>query len=370
MDIAVIIPQLEFIGGAEKFSIECMKRWQKKHDITLYSTSFNENFLKDFGLDINFIKLKRFFRPLKRYKDLGISLEMRRMANQIDKHEIYNLHLFPANLIEKHPSIWFPHEPPRMLYDLNSFFFGSNYVKLHKKIIGRFYFPILRYINEKYTLVDEIVANSFYSKLYLEEVYKRKINNIIYPGVDWKAFKYKKGYPNVILTVNRLHPEKRVDLIIKSMPYLADYKLWIVGNGIHKQNLEMLTKNLNLEDRVKFFGVVKETKLKELYSQCFCTVYTPLREPFGMVALESMAAGKPIIGCNEGGFTEIVENKRNGFLIDPTPEKIAEKVIYLSKNLDIYKDISENCRNKSKKYSWDNTAKKLLRLFKVTTKNE
>jgi len=363
LDIAIVIPKLDSIGGGEKFLIECMKRWQKKHELTLYTTSLDKRLLKEYKLDINLTKLTKYVKN-DRLELLTLPFEMKRLQNQIDGHEIYNFHSFPTNLVNKHPSIWIPQEPPRILYDLQPFFFKNPNTKFYKKLMGKIYFPILRYINERYTVVDEIIANSYYSKRYLENVYKQKVNSVIYPGVDWESFKYRKSFSNVILTVNRLHPEKRVDLAIKAMKHL-DKQLWIIGDGFFRSNLEKLTEKLKLKDKVKFLGTVSESTLRNLYSKCFCIVYTPIREPFGMVALESMAAGKPVIGCDVGGFTEIIENGKHGFLIkDPNPKKIAEKIIYLSNNQDIYDSMCKNCRKKSKEYSWEKTANQLLKVFK------
>lgn len=358
----MIIPRLESIGGGEKFFMECLLRWQNKNDITIYTTYLNENLIEEFGIksDIEIIK------PL--IKNKGINLmtlpfEMGRLSDKIGNHEVYNPHLFPTNLIQNHPSVWFPHEPPRMLYDLKEYILKRKDLSLSKRSLFKSFSPFIRYINFKHTQSDEIVANSFYSKEYLEKVYKREVGHVVYPGVDWERYAIKRGNENILLVVNRLFPEKRVDLAIKALQYLEDHILWIVGTGTHEKKLQKLVLDLGLEKRVKFWGYVSEIKLREIYSECFCTIFTPLREPFGMVALESMAAGKPVIGCKEGGFTEIIENGNHGFLIDPEPEKIAEKIIYLRENEDVYKKMSENCIKTAKIYSWDKTSNELLTIL-------
>ncbi|MGC9516358.1 MAG: glycosyltransferase [Methanomicrobiales archaeon] len=370
MDIACIIPKLNTIGGGEKFLIECIKRWQKKNEITLYTTSLDQKIIDEYSLEIQVKLLDTFFSTNSKKGFLTLPLEIRRFKNQINDHEIYNPHLFPTNLIDIHPSIWYPHEPPRVLYDLNQFFFKRKDINLSEKLLGRFYFPILRFMNENYTKIDNIVANSHFSKVYLEKVYKKDINNVVYPGVDTKNFNYSKKFNNVLLTVNRLFPEKRVDLSIKAMQYIDDFELWIVGEGSFKTYLKKLSEKLEVSDRVKFCGFVDEKELFRIYAKCFCTLYTPLREPFGMVALESMAAGKPLIACKDGGFTEIVQNGIHGFLVDNNPKIIAEKVNYLINNIDLYNNMCKACRKDSKKYSWDSTSNKLLNLFKKNVYNK
>lgn len=362
MNIGMIIPKLDSIGGGEKFFLECLSRWQMNNDVTVYTTSFNENLLKEFRINVNVELIK----PIIKNPSLSLMtlpLEMKGLSKKIGKHDVYNPHLFPTNLIKNKPSVWYPHEPPRMLYDLKKYLMKRNDISLFKKILFYSYSDILKYINDHYTTVNEIVANSYYTKNYLENVYKKNINHVIYPGVDWENYKFKKGKENIILVVNRLFPEKRVDLAIKSMEFLKDYVLWIVGDGVYSETLKKLVLEMGLENRVKFWEKVSEKKLIELYSECFCTVFTPLREPFGMVALESMASGKPVIGCNNGGFTEIVKNGIHGFLIDPYPKKIAEKIIYLSENKDLYEKMCKECRMESQKYSWNSTSENLYNIL-------
>ena len=358
----MIIPRLDGHGGAEKFFLECAVRWQKKNDVTIYTTSFNKDLIKEYNIETEI----KAIRPIIKNPSLNLMtlpLEMRLLSDKIGKHEIYNPHLFPTNLIKNHPSVGVPQEPPRMLYDLKKDIMARNDLNFYKKALFFSFSPLIKYINSNYTELDEIVANSLYSKNYIEKVYKREVNNVVYPGVDWKKFLPSQENKKIILSVNRLFPEKRVDIAIKTMKFLDDYSLWIVGEGNYKSNLEKLVFDLNLENKVKFLGNINEKKLIEVYSKCFCTIFTPLREPFGMVALESMAAGKPVIGCKEGGFTELMENNKHGFLVDPEPEKIAEKIIYLSKNEDVYKKMSENCIKTAKIYSWDKTSKELLTIL-------
>lgn len=359
----MIIPRLNSIGGGEKFFLECAIRWQKKNDLTLYTTSLNEDIIKEFKIDSQ-VKIVDNGIKNKEMNWISLMYEMKKLSNKIGNHEIYNSHLFPSNILNIHPTVWIPQEPPRMFYDSKDYLLKKGNLPLFKKLSLSLFSPFIRYINLNYTRSDEIVANSFYSKKYLEKIYKREVKGVVYPGVDFERFKIKKGKDNVILVVSRLYPEKRIELAIKSLQYLKDHVLWIVGTGPYEQTLKKIVSSLGLEKRVKFWGNVKEVKLLGIYADCFCTIFTPLREPFGMVALESMAAGKPIIACKEGGFTEIMEDNKHGFLIDPEPQKIAEKVIYLTKNKDFYLKMSKNCINQSKMYSWDKTAKLLLNILK------
>jgi glycosyltransferase involved in cell wall biosynthesis len=207
MNIAMIIPRLDSIGGGEKFFLECLVRWQKRNDVTVYTTSLNDDLIKEFGIRANVEIIK----PVIKNKGLNLMtlpFEMGRLSEQIGKHDIYNPHLFPTNLIKNHPSVWCPQEPPRMIYDLKEYLLKREDIPLYKRLLFRYFSPFIKNINFKNTQSDEIVANSLFSKKYLEEVYKRDVGYVVYPGVDWERYTIKNGKENILLVVNRLFPEK------------------------------------------------------------------------------------------------------------------------------------------------------------------
>jgi glycosyltransferase involved in cell wall biosynthesis len=76
-----------------------------------------------------------------------------------------------------------------------------------------------------------------------------------------------------------------------------------------------------------------------------------------------MAAGTPVIGCGEGGFAEVLEDGVDSFLVDPTPENIAEKINYLRGNPDVVKRMGERGLVKAGQYTWGKTASELLELI-------
>lgn len=175
-----------------------------------------------------------------------------------------------------------------------------------------------------------------------------------------------------IVVVSRLYYEKRIDIAIKTLSYLDDsYTLEIIGKGPYFTELNKLTRKLNLTKRVKFLNFVSNADLIRKYQEALCVIFTPYREPFGMVVLESMAAGTPLIGCNGcGGYTEIIEKGYNGYLVDFNPKSIAEKIKYLSENQEIYDEISDNCRDTAKKYTWKKTANETMQVFKEYLNNQ
>lgn len=363
MDIGMIFPYLDTVGGAQIYFMECLKRWQKNNDITIYTMKYEEELYHDYNIDCDVTILNP---PIVKSKlmNLPLLIQRNKISKQIPKHEIYNSHLFPFHSLNLKNNIWTPQEPPRILYDLNILIKRST---IPNKIVYSITAPTLRKINQNNYNTSETIANSQYSKKYLEKVYNIDINSVVYPGVDYKKYnKYnnEKDFKK-ILVVSRLYYEKRVDIAIKALTYLdTSYKLYIVGKGPYKEDLIKLAKELNLNQQVIFLDFVEDNELINAYKTSLCTVFMPYKEPFGMVVLESMAASTPIIGCNNcGGYTELIKNGENGFLIEYNPKEIAKKIKYLNENQDIYEQMVKNCKKTAEKYTWKETADNTMKVF-------
>ena len=112
-----------------------------------------------------------------------------------------------------------------------------------------------------------------------------------------------------------------------------DFEIWIVGNrGIHEAELKSLVDSHNISKWVKFFGIVTDKQLVELYSEALVTVHLVRQPPFGMIVTESMACGTPVIGCFPGGIEETIQHNETGFLIKEEDAKQLEE--YISKILN------------------------------------
>lgn len=97
----------------------------------------------------------------------------------------------------------------------------------------------------------------------------------------------------------------------------------------------------------------------------------PHKEPFGIVALESMTAGTPVIGLkNGGGYSEIIEDGKTGFLIGFDPKVIAQKIQFLQNDKENYRRMVKNCKKSANNYTWDITAQNAFNVFKAYLDNE
>lgn len=150
---------------------------------------------------------------------------------------------------------------------------------------------------------------------------------------------------------------------------IPDSKLIIAGDGPEKDDLVKLAEELNLED-VVFLGWIPHKDMAELYNETTVLVVPSIHpEPFGIVGIEAMATGRPVIGSNVGGIPDWIEDGKTGFLVGPkNPEEIAERVVELLSNEDLTEEMGENARRKAEEeFSVETNVEKILRIYERVT---
>ncbi|MDI3475592.1 MAG: hypothetical protein PWQ95_1320 [Thermococcaceae archaeon] len=162
---------------------------------------------------------------------------------------------------------------------------------------------------------------------------------VIYNGVPIdkiRAFKSKR-IPNQnkvsILYFGRLEKYKNVHVLIESLKYLPDtFVLYIVGRGPYEKELQKLTRKLGLEKSVKFLGFLPEEELYTLLHSIDVVVNLSDIEAFGIMVIESLAAGKPVIVNNKLGLKELAGYFTGSILSidEPTPKDVAKVIRILS----------------------------------------
>jgi glycosyltransferase involved in cell wall biosynthesis len=179
----------------------------------------------------------------------------------------------------------------------------------------------------------------------------------------------------IILFVGSLVPYKGPDILLKAFKIVkkefSNVKLIFAGRGPMFDELRDLANKLELED-VIFTGFVDEEK-KPLYfksSDIFCLPSTTMAESFGIVNLEAMASGIPIVSSNLGGIPDIVIHGENGLLAKPGDfRSTSDALICLLKNEELRKRMGDNGRSLVNNYTWDKIAKETEKLYKRILEN-
>lgn len=201
-------------------------------------------------------------------------------------------------------------------------------------------------------------------------------------GVDLDLFTSEgpadaRSGPHRILSVGRLVPRKGVDLVIRSLPYLkaagfADVELLIVGGGERGQDPEAqrllgLAHDLGVADQVELRGQVPREAMPAIFRSADAVACTPWYEPFGIVPLEAMACGIPVVAAAVGGLTDSVVDHGTGLHVPPKdPAAIAEAVAMLLASPALRAKLGRAGERRAKaRFSWNRVAAETEKAYQL-----
>jgi len=233
------------------------------------------------------------------------------------------------------------------------------------------YLPTSHYLWRRcYTLANKIVAVSEYSA---EDLASRGVDRdkieVVPNGVDTNKFspgssslEYKE-WDTAILYVGPLVERKGLKYLIKAMPDVLEHNpdtgLILVGGG-DQDELENIALSLGIVDHIHFEGFVPEHDLPDYYRKADVFVFPSLLEGFGMVLVEAMASGLPIVSTTSSAIPEVVDDA--GLLVEPRDSRaLAQKVCLALENKNKWEQRS--VQRVKKEFSWEKTTKKLLDVY-------
>lgn len=225
---------------------------------------------------------------------------------------------------------------------------------------------------------DAALALTEHMRMVIQNIYMRRV--LVVPnGVDLKLYnnisrdnarkKLNIACSNFILIfVGRFAPVKGLPFLIAAVSMIKNeipnIKLLLIGYGDEQDNLKESVKKLNLENNIVFLGPIENTEIPAYLSASDVFVLPSLSEGLPLVILEAMAAGLPIIATKITGMPEIIQEGKNGFLVEPAnPNDLADRIIYLCNNSLVRKYISENNKAKSEHFGWEKIAEKLEDIY-------
>lgn len=168
----------------------------------------------------------------------------------------------------------------------------------------------------------------------------------------------------LILFAGRLDPFKGPDILLRAASMMEEQaQIAIVGGSLTDdkdlQNLCMLAAELNIQHRVRFLGAQPQHVLPYLYSAADVTVVPSYHESFGLVAVESLACGTPVVATRAGGLTTIVRNDENGYLVPRCPGFFAERLDAIVRNPEIKARLQGEARSSILQFSWQSVANQM-----------
>lgn len=361
--VAIVHDSLTAFGGAERFLLTLMEMFPKADLYTsLLEGQLGREIKKTFKGQIFFSKLSNFnlitsypsfFKPyFYHYYWPKLSLDAYDLV-------ISSSHSFCANWVKvKNKHISYIHTPPRFLYEE---FNEMNWLRnpVIKKIIDPYFACLRKKDKDKVRKIDLLIANSKNVQNRIKKYYDRD-SQVIYPPVKLpkettKQSKIKKTH---YLFFSRLVKQKGIELVIKAFNQ-NQKPLLVVGTGQQAQKWQKMAK-----PNIKFLGFVSDQKMPHIYAQSKALVYASIQEDFGLVPVEAMSYGLPVIAYRDGGVKETVIEQKTGLFFRKYDEKALNEVIEQFEKMNFSK---ENCLKQAKKFSEQRFAKEIIELIKVST---
>lgn len=225
-----------------------------------------------------------------------------------------------------------------------------------------------------------VLAPTMSMKQYLEE--NGTITNIevIPTGLDEEDFNYDReiaekireqyltGKKYLLCTISRIEKEKNLHFLLEGLSRLKNrkgdcFRLLLIGEGSHREVIKSEVERLNLVDNIVFTGCLDHAQIRNYCRACDLFVFTSQSETQGIVILEAMAAGLPVVAIEATGVNDVVKDGWSGYITEADVNQWENKVGVILDNAMQRKWMSENCLFEAKKYLAWNIAKKVEMLY-------
>jgi glycosyltransferase involved in cell wall biosynthesis len=225
--------------------------------------------------------------------------------------------------------------------------------------------------------IDEVVVLSRHTQKGVRNIYNRSAR-VCRVGVDFESFhrgngqylrqQYNCGNSFVLLQVGHFKPEKNHEVSIRTVHLLKDripeLRLIFVGAGALLDSMKKLTEDLKLNDRVFFAGRVSDEQLPDYYDACDLVIFPAVRQSWGLVVFEALAAGKVSVASSDCGASEVLNDEGIGFVCEPTPEALADKIMETYIGRQLLRGMSERGREYvQKELSYEAYGRRMLQFF-------
>ncbi|WP_304226141.1 glycosyltransferase [Gracilinema caldarium] len=178
----------------------------------------------------------------------------------------------------------------------------------------------------------------------------------------------------ILLFAGRLGYEKNVlllmDAFIKVLQEISEANLIFIGDGPVREELRHKAQNAGIQNHVHFTGYVPRTELPLYYSIATIFTFPSVTETQGLVTIESMLCGTPVVGVNEMGTAEVMEGERGGLLAENNAESVAEKILLLLKNPSLLEQKRQEALAQGQRWTIENSCTLLENVYRRFTPSQ
>jgi glycosyltransferase involved in cell wall biosynthesis len=379
-------------GGAKRSIYEWVKRLSLRHEIDVFTLSTADHSFCDIRpfahshVMVDFIPRKLFRSPLgrlnqfQRWLDLGdLSRIGKLIADKINQGH-YDV-IFANNCLftfiptflqyVDRPSVFYLHEPFGQGFSRpiqRPFLQQSGYRKLIDRVD-----PLIRlYLGGMRALQDASVRRTkllLANSLFTREQMRRNFGldtPVCHYGVNTNNFYPMTGVEkeDFVLSVGELSPRKGFDFLVQSIGRISSNmhpKLVLACNNVdalEKTYIETLAVQKGVQLQIQTH--LSTDELAILYNKACICVYSPVLEPFGLVPLEAMSCGTPVVGVREGGVQESIVHEHTGLLVDRDPDQFAAAIQHLLSNPELAAEYGRMGRKHVlHNWTWENSVSSL-----------
>ncbi len=372
LKILHIIPTLNK-GGAERLVLDICNQLSSINKVEVKLVIFRNEVkydISDYSFEIKVIPSKINLSLIRKAK-----FEVSELEKFISNYQpnIIHSHLFEAELISRtvtYPRAkWFSHCHDNMI-QMQQFNLGT---LINKAFLTNFYEK--RYLFKCYKINQgtQFIAISNHTSDYFKKVQALYEVTLLHNAINVDRFKrpseLTKSNSEEIRIVNigsfvkKKNQAFLLDIILALNKKGIRTKTYFLGDGPARSEVEEKAKALGVSDQCFFEGNVNKVEQYLWNSDIY--LHTATYEPLGLVLLEAMAAGLPVISLDGGGNRDLIEEGKNGFLLyEESPNLFIDKILYIWENQEEYERISKNAEKFAKEYDIKNYCEKLITIYK------
>ena len=375
-------------GGAKRTLYEQARRLAAEHEIDVFTLSSAEHAFADIRpfahnhqvisfepqplLESPWGRLNQVFRLTDLYR---LRRPLRQIARQVESGGYDLLLAHPCRweatstllhyLHGRLPTVYYCHEPIRRFYESDPprLYDDDNFPR--RRLLNRIdplpplYRLLLKQIDRRnIRQAGQVLVNSVFVQTAVRRIYQVE-SAVSYHGVDVDWFRpLAMARQYMVFSVGSLTPLKGFDFLVKAVGHIPAAErppLVIASNSQNppeRDFLNQLAADMGVDLSLR--GNITDERLVQFYNETAVTAYTPIREPFGLVPLEAMACGSPIVAVREGGVQESVLHQETGLLVERDPQQFARALQQLLSDSELAAAYGRNGRQHvTQHWHWD-----------------
>lgn len=215
---------------------------------------------------------------------------------------------------------------------------------------------------------DFVISPTCREKDWIEKLYPKASVLVVPHGVSPRDFPYGKDGSRNILFVGRIDPVKGLELLVESLKFIkGDFTLNIAGGPSKDISYYEDIKTKISRYHVRSFGKVPHKELYKLYQNSCMLVLPSYYESFGLVALEAMSCGRPVVGFSDTYLPEVVGDK-SGIFVDRNEKKLAGAIDFLLNDTSKRYDFGRTAKSRASGYSWEIISRRYIEIYRKIIK--